>query len=220
LSFVRRLKSLLIQETEYLKRLLLYIHRNPLRAKIVERLEAYPWSSCRALAYGRGAPTWFDVRRVYEQFDLDARGFRQAVRRYDEPADDLLSSLYYGLVLGSEAVVQELRRRMEGQAQRDQPQWRALHSYGTIQQHLAQYRRMLGIDSRQYARLLVPIRRCERPLRDVLMYLLWRQGRFSLVAIGEPFGVKGSAVSQTCRRAERHLQTTPKLRRQLRTLLH
>jgi hypothetical protein len=37
------------------------------------------------------------------------------------------------------------------------------------------------------------LRRRERPLGDVLMYLLWRQGRLGPAAIGERFGVKGSA---------------------------
>ena len=35
--------------------------------------------------------------------------------------------------------------------------------------------------------------------------LLWRQGRFRLGEIGLAFGVKDSAVSQACRRAERRL---------------
>ena len=54
---------------------------------------------------------------------------------------------------------------------------------------------------------------------NLLAAMQWRQGRLGLAAIGEPFGVKGSAASQTCRRAERHLQTNPKLRRQLKGLL-
>jgi hypothetical protein len=105
-----------------------------LRAKIVERLADYPWSSYRALAYGRGGPAWFDRRRAYEQFGLDARGFRQAVRQYDEGRDDLLANLYYGLVLGR----------------------------------------------REYADLRRPTRHVERPERDLLMYLLWREGRSPL----------------------------------------
>jgi REP element-mobilizing transposase RayT len=213
--FQGRFKSFVIQETEYLQRLLLYIHRNPLRAKLAERLEDYRWSSYRALAYGRGGPAWFDARLAYEQFDLDAKSFRQAVRRYDERADDLFSSLYYGLVLGSPAVVEELRRRVAGLREPDKPQLRALQSHGTIQEHLADHRRKLGIDSRQYASLLRPIRHRERPTRDVLMYLLWRQGRFRLGEIGLAFGVKYSAVSQACRRAEHRLQTDRDLCRRL-----
>jgi putative transposase len=212
--FQGRFKSFLIAEDAYLYRLLLYIHRNPLRAKIVERLVDYPWSSYRALAFGRGAPAWFDRRPVYEQFDLDARGFRQAVRQYDEGRDDLLSSLYYGLVLGSPAVVEALRERLQGRQDREKPQLQALHSHGSgsIEDRLAEYGRKLGIKAGDYAKLLRPTRHVERPERDVLIYLLWREGGFRLGQIAECFGVGGSAVSHTCRRVEERLKADRKLR--------
>ena len=56
-------------------------------------------------------------------------------------------------------------------------------------------------------------------MRDVLMYLLWRRGRFRSGEIGEHFGVGESAVSHTCRRTERRLQTDRKLQSQLKDLL-
>jgi putative transposase len=210
--FQGRFKSFLIAEDAYLYRLLLYIHRNPLRAKIVERLADYPWSSYRALAYGRGGPAWFDRRLAYEQFDLDARGFRQAVRQYDEGRDNLLSNLYYGLVLGSPAVVEELRERLEGWQDREKPQLQGLRSHGSMEDRLAQYSRKLGIKTQDRADLLRPTRHVERPQRDVLIYLLWREGRFRLGQIAECFGVGGSAVSHTCRRVEERLKADRKLR--------
>lgn len=215
--FQGRFKSFLIAEDAYLHRLLLYLHRNPLRAKVVERLADYPWSSYRALAYGRGGPAWFDRRAVYEQLDLDARGFRQAVRQYDEGRDDLLSCLYYGLVLGSPAVAEELRKRLEGR--RDRPQLRALRSHGSIEKRLAEYRRRLGIKAGDYAKLLRPTRHVERPERDMLIYLLWREGGYRLEQIAERFGVGGSAISHTCRRVEHRLETDRKLRRVVEAIL-
>src|SRR4030042_891859 len=58
--FQGRFKSFLIAEDSYLYRLLLYIHRNPLRARLVERLADYPWSNYRDLAFGWGDPARFD----------------------------------------------------------------------------------------------------------------------------------------------------------------
>ena len=115
--FQGRFKSFLVAEDAYLYRLLVYIHRNPLRAGLVTRLGDYPWSSYRSLAFGQGGPAWFDRRLVYEQLDLDGKRFREAVRRYDERQDDLLSCLYYGLVLGSQEMVEVLRRRLKGPAE-------------------------------------------------------------------------------------------------------
>ncbi|HUV66069.1 MAG TPA: transposase, partial [Sedimentisphaerales bacterium] len=204
--FQGRFKSFVIAEDSYLYRLLLYIHRNPLRAGLVERLADYPWSSYRALAYGRGAPAWFDQRRAYEQFDMDAQRFRGAVRRYDERQDNLLSQLYYGLVLGSPTVVEELRQRLKGQQDREKPQLRALGAYGSISERLGQYAHKLGVGTKELAELLRPTRHRERPSRDALMYLLWREGRFRLGQIAPHFGVSYAAVSQACRRVQRRLK--------------
>jgi chromosomal replication initiation ATPase DnaA len=101
----------------------------------------------------------------------------------------------------------------------DKPQLRALQSRGTIQEHLADYRRKLGIVVGEYASLLRPTRHRERPTRDVLMYLLWRQGQFRLGEIAEHFGVGDSAVSHARRRVEQRLQTDRKLQSRLRSLL-
>ena len=56
--FQGRFKSILVQDDAYLLRLTYYIHRNPLRAGIVERLADYRWSSYRCYAYGRKTPDW------------------------------------------------------------------------------------------------------------------------------------------------------------------
>ena len=217
--FQGRFKSFLIAEDSYLRRLLLYIHRNPLRAGLVRRLADYRWSSYRSLAYGRGGPAWFDRRLAYEQFDMNGKSFRDAVRRYDERKDDLLSQLYYGLVLGSSDVVEELRGRLKGQQDREKPQLQALGSYGSVSERLAEYVKRLGIETRELAELLRPVRHRQRPFRDALMYLLWREGCFRLGQIAPHFGVSYSAVSQACRRAESRLETDHRFRRKLSAII-
>ena len=54
--FQGRFKSMLVQNDAYLLQLSYYIHRNPLRAGMVERLADYRWSSYRAYAYEKRAP--------------------------------------------------------------------------------------------------------------------------------------------------------------------
>jgi len=56
-------------------------------------------------------------------------------------------------------------------------------------------------------------------LQRLLLYLLWRRGRFRLGRIAEHFGVGDSEVSHACRRAEQRLQTDRKLQSQLKSLL-
>lgn len=209
--FQGRFKSFLITEDSYLYRLLLYIHRNPFRAGLVERLADYPWSSYRTLAYGRNCPSWFDRQLVYEQFDMNGKSFRKAVRQYDERKDDLLSSLHYGLVLGSQTIVEELRQRLEGHRDMEKPQLQAIQAHGSITARIAEIAGRLGIRKKELAELLCPVRHRERPSRDVMMYLLWQEGRFRLGQIAPHFGVGYSAVSQACRRVKRQLRTNRNL---------
>ncbi len=115
-------------------------------------------------------------------------------------------------MLGSAAVVEELRKRLEGRRDREKPQLQALRSHGSIEDRLAEYGRRLGLGTRECADLRRPTRHVERPERDVLIYLLWREGGFRLGQIAECFGVGGSAVSHACRRVEHRLETDRKLR--------
>lgn len=213
--FQGRFKSFLVQEQEYIRKLLLYIHRNPLRAKVVSRVRDYPWSSYRALAYGRAEPAWFDPEETCRVVDIDGPAFRRAVAGYDETEDDLFSHLYYGLVLGSAGTVEMLRGEFEDRSDAEKPQVQQLRSHGGIPACIASYCRVLGIDGTAYRSLRSPARRTVRPERDLLMYLLWRDGRFRLAQIAEHFGTKYAAVSRARARAEARLRKDGRLRRRL-----
>jgi REP-associated tyrosine transposase len=58
--FQGRYKAFLVQDERYLFALLRYIHLNPVRARLVDRPEAYRWSSDRFYRAGKGLP-WLDV---------------------------------------------------------------------------------------------------------------------------------------------------------------
>jgi hypothetical protein len=162
---------------------------------------------------------WFEPRRAYEPFDLDGPRFRAAVGRYEERADDLLAELHYGLVLGSEAVVEQWRQRLSGRRDRERPQLQALQGHGSLEERLTHYAGRLGLGAEEVAELAHPVRHRERPERDALMYLLWREGRFRLGQIAPYFGVGYAAVSQACRRTERRLETDRRFQRMLRAAM-
>lgn len=66
--FQGRYKSILVEDDAYITRLSCYIHRNPLRAKIVRRLAEYPWSSYPVYAYGRKNPDWLSTDLILSYF--------------------------------------------------------------------------------------------------------------------------------------------------------
>ena len=82
--FQGRYKSLIVQEDRHLGALVRYIHRNPVRARIVHRARDYVWSSDRFFRQ-TPSPQWMDVEETLRSFGPTRR---QAMRRYAELIDD------------------------------------------------------------------------------------------------------------------------------------
>src|SRR5260370_19760894 len=70
--FQGRFKSFLIEKEADLLEVLRYVVLNPVRAGMVERPEAYRWSSYRATAGVEAAPEWLDVDAALALFAPDA----------------------------------------------------------------------------------------------------------------------------------------------------
>ena len=65
--FQGRFKAILVDRDNYLLEVCRYVDLNPVRAKMVESPEAYPWSSYRALSRLADKPHWLDAASVYAQ---------------------------------------------------------------------------------------------------------------------------------------------------------
>lgn len=77
--FQGRYKAILCERDEYLLTLVKYIHFNPLRAKIAERIDAYPWSSYLSYLNKPGKGDLLDTDFV---LGLLAKRRSPAVKRY------------------------------------------------------------------------------------------------------------------------------------------
>ncbi len=219
--FQGRFKGFVIEDEAYLRQLLLYVHRNPLRAGLAERLADYPWSSYPCLAYGRDCPQWFRASRTLRLFGGEPEQFRRAVQEYSEEADRLLENLRHGIWLGSAEGLERLAERLRPARRGDQPQARALlrsargPTVGAAAERLAQ---RLGIGRDELDALRRPLRHVVRPLRDVLIHLLWRTGDWRLGEIGAHFGVGPAGAAGASRRGGAHLQADRRLVEKLRSL--
>ena len=65
--FQGRFKAILVDSNSYLLEVCRYVDLNPVRANMVERPDAYRWSSYRALIGLAGMPDWLDAQSVYAQ---------------------------------------------------------------------------------------------------------------------------------------------------------
>jgi len=82
--FQNRFTSIVCDEEPYFLELVRYIHLNPLRAHVVERLEGldfYRWSSHRVLV-GRAANSWQDCDYVLSWFGRTKKAATMAYRKF------------------------------------------------------------------------------------------------------------------------------------------
>ena len=71
--FQGRFKSIIVENDASMLLLSCSIHRNPLRANIVERLADYRWSSYTVYAYGYKGPEWLKTDTILSQFGTQNR---------------------------------------------------------------------------------------------------------------------------------------------------
>lgn len=102
--FQGRYKAILCDRNNYLLALLKYIHFNPLRAEIVERLDAYPWSSHPAYT---GMNNLLDLADTDQALRMFSERKGRARKRYQAFMDD-------GEVMEKDEVYATIDQRLQG----------------------------------------------------------------------------------------------------------
>jgi len=114
--FQGRFKSHLVEKESYLLELARYIVLNPVRAKMVERPEDYPWSSYRATVGLETAPAWLTTSWLLAQFSASPLRYRNfvdaGVGLERSPWDDLQHQIF----LGSAQWLERMRGWVESEA--------------------------------------------------------------------------------------------------------
>ena len=90
---------------------------NPVRAKMVKRVDQWPWSSYRATAGSRSCPRWLTTDWVLGHFGSRRKPVQAAYRRFVaegmhgvSPWHDLRGRMF----LGSETFLRQMRARIKG----------------------------------------------------------------------------------------------------------
>lgn len=114
--FRGRYKAILVQEEEYIKGVVRYIHRNPLKAKIVTDLGKYSWSSHRVYEKGKSKEVWLNIDDVLGSFSgkrrIAIRMYKEFVRQeIDQELDKFYSKKQQSSILGEESFIKSIRER-------------------------------------------------------------------------------------------------------------
>ena len=213
--FEGRYKSIIVQNEAYLLQLSYYIHRNPLRAKIVKRLADYRWSSYRVYAYDRKNPEWLTTELILSQFEDEQdrhKSYRVKVQKYAREEKRLFEDLRHGLILGSEQFAGKIRRKyLPTRLDAAMPQQSQLAATVDIKSFLVQAEKKLKFEIKDFiqaGRLSGTV----KDKRDLLLYFIWQAGHLRNEQIGELFGVSYSAVSHIVKSFKAKLKKDHKLR--------
>ena len=199
--FQGRFKSIIIQNDAYLMRLSYYIHRNPLRAGIVERLADYHWSSYKAYAYGHKAPEWLITKPIFSQFKGKDKHkvYKEKVQHYAEEEKKLWEDLRHGMIIGSKKFVDKIRSAyLPEKLHKEIPQQRDLAKGIDPVAKLKKAARMLDCDL-DHLRRVPRITKADRDDRDILVLSVWKTGVLTNDKIGRLFGMTYSSVSHIVR---------------------
>ena len=177
--FQGRYKAILVERDSYLLELARYVVLNPLRAKMVKRLDAWPWSSYLATCGQAESPPWLQTDWLLAQF---GQRRSSAVAKYvafvHEGArlPSVWTQLRGQIYLGSDSFVQKMQKQIDKKPG-------------------------LGEIPRVQRRIIIqPLTQIEkRYSRDEAMGRAYLSGRHTMLAIAEHFGVHYSTVSRAVR---------------------
>jgi putative transposase len=219
--FQGRYKSIIVQSEAYLVRLSCYIHRNPLRAGIVERLADYKWSSYPYYAYKRNPPDWLETDIVLSQFENTGnrhRAYREKAQEYADEESRIWEDLRHGIILGSKYFASKIRSLyLPDKPDTELPQQKTMAKEFDAEKLLARAAKYLDCNVTRFKeapRISSP----EKEDRDLLMYLLWKTGKLPNEKIGNLFGVTYSSVSHSIRAVNYRLKKERKFRQKANEL--
>lgn len=213
--FQGRFKSIVVENDAYLLRLSCYIHRNPLRAKIVERLIDFPWSSYDYYAYRKRPPAWLKTNTILAQVSGDDRhkSYRIKVQNYADEKNSIWEDIKHGLIYGGQEYVSELKSRfLENTKKAELPQHNSLFREIELDVLLDQASKKLSFNIKT-VHDAKRISSEQKDKRDLLIYILWQTGRLSNSEIGVIFGLTYSAVSWCVKSFKGRLRDSQKLKK-------
>ena len=196
--FQGRFKSIIVQDDAYLLQLSCYIHRNPIRAGVVKRLEDYSWSSYHYYAYKQKPPLWLKTEIILGQFPFknSQQAYRIKVQQYSDEIGSIWEEVKYGLIYGGQEFIDRIKTSYLGSEKNTElPQRNMLLRSLDMEPILKVAAKGLGYNmetDRKHKRISPE----EKEKRDLLLYWLWQSGCLSNDKIGDFFGLTYSAVSR------------------------
>jgi putative transposase len=206
--FQGRYKAILVEMDAYAKELSRYIHLNPVRAKMVEKPEAYEWSSYSFYIGSNKAPEWLYRDFILGYFGKNIMAAQRGYMNYvtaatNKAPDNPLMGVVASTLLGSHEFVTFIKENFLSKQKPDKtvPALNELSDKISMQDIFHFVDAVFGNNGSTG--------------RNVKMFLCQKYTGEKLKDIGACFGVGESAVSQAGRRSREKMKTDKNLERKI-----
>jgi putative transposase len=213
--FQGRFKSILVQNDAYLMQLSCYIHRNPLRAGLVNRLADYRWSSYRSYAYKASPIGWLNTDLILSQFKgKDSyKAYREKVQKYSKEDTKIFENLRHGIVFGTKNYLKKItKKHLKKESDEELPQLNRMLKDEDPAKLLKRAAKAIDFDLTKLGQSHRIFQKDVQD-RDVLLYFLRETGLYTNKQIGELFGLTYSAVSRRASIVKSQISKPSEMRR-------
>jgi hypothetical protein len=215
--FRGRYKSILVDADSYVLQLVCYIHRNPLKAGLVKRLDQYVWSSHKGYLSKAKKWSWlykdFVLQMLTEKISSQIRVYKQFMaQEQDEDLARIFDRKYQPSMLGSEEFISWIKERFfEKKKDKEVPASKELApDLDTI---ISEVSRFYDVNPTEFKTVR---RGVENEPRDVGIYLIRSLRSEPLMRVGAEFGLnRYSSVSSAVMRVKTKLQKDKKYKKRL-----
>jgi len=129
--FRGRFKSMLIEKESYFLELLRYIHRNPLEAKLVDKVGSHKWTSHGGYMEKKERPQWLTTNTAlmqFSQYEKIAQRELDAFVKKEVPKDleGMLSRVKWPATLGGDEFNEMVKEKIRGKKieEKEVPQYK------------------------------------------------------------------------------------------------
>lgn len=208
--FQGRFKSILVEADSYALVLSAYIHLNPLRAGMIQKLKDYPWSSYLDYLHLRKPQIAnLDLSLVLRYFSPDPISAMKQYQEYllqNQQMEDPLTQSYRHIALGSNDFIEEIKLKIEKQGtKREIPVTRSVPFYHA-EQILEKITDILKINQE-----IIFSKERGNIYRQLALYLIRYFTSLTLSQIGQLFDMDYSAVSQAVKRFEQKCENNDEI---------
>lgn len=198
--FQGRYKSVLVDKDNYLLELTRYIHLNPVKAKIVDSPEKYPWSS-----YNEYIKTirdgMVDKDLLFRYLKINSAGYKKFVLEGIGKKLDPFADIYGGFILGKETFVKDIFRQIKEQVKSEEFAYKG-KVMGEVEP--AAIVEAVAKKHNTSSEILYKAKKKSFLARKLAIYLLKKHSSLTNKEIGEMFGLTHhTAVGKVSQSVER-----------------